>query len=160
MARIVGFDPGLTGAAAAVEIADMGGISLIEIIDLPSEPIGTKRRIHVQVLARWLEKIEPDLAIIENVHSMPNDGASRSFRFGGACEAIRTTVALYGIRYRMIAPQTWKPWCGLPTGSEKDASRAVAVRKCPASAPFLKLKKSHNRADSVLLALYGAKNAN
>jgi hypothetical protein len=154
---IIGVDVGLTGAAAAIEVGEMGGISLIEIIDLPSEPIGTKRRIHVEVLGRWLEKTEPDLAIIENVHSMPNDGASRSFRFGGACEAVRATVALYAIRYRMIAPQTWKPWAGLPTGSEKDASRDVAIRMCPASAPFLKRKLDHNRGDAVLLALYGAK---
>src|SRR5580698_5429685 len=113
MTRIVGFDPGLTGAATAIDVAEMGAISLLDIIDLPSEPIGTKRRIHVEVLGNWLEKWEPDLAIIENVHSMPNDGASRAFRFGGACEAVRATVALYRIRYRMIAPQTWKPWCGL-----------------------------------------------
>ncbi len=156
MPVIIGIDVGLTGAATAIKTGEMGGISLIEIIDLPSEPIGTKRRIHVEVFGNWLEKIEPDLAIIENVHSMPNDGASRSFRFGGACEAIRASVALYRIPYRMIAPQTWKPWAGLPVGSEKDASREVARRMCPASAPFLKLSKSHNRADSVLLAMYGA----
>ena len=154
---IIGLDVGLTGAATAIEVGDMGVISLIEIIDLPSQPIGTKRRIHVEVFGNWLEKIEPDLAIIENVHSMPTDGASRAFRFGGACEAIRAAVALYRIRYRMIAPQTWKPAMGLPTGSEKDASRDVARRMCPASAPFLKLKNSHNRADSVLMALYGAR---
>ena len=153
---IVGLDVGLTGAATAIDVGYMGGISLIEIIDLPSEPIGTKRRIHVEVFGNWLEKIEPDLAIIENVHSMPADGASRSFRFGGACEAIRASVALYRIKYRMVAPQTWKRAYGFAKGAEKDASREVARRMCPAASPFLTLSKSHNRADSVLLALYGA----
>lgn len=156
MPVIVGFDVGLTGAACAIDVSDMGSVSLIEIIDLPSEPIGTKRRIHVEVLGNWLEKIEPDLAIIENVHSMPADGASRAFRFGGACEAVRATVALYRIKYRMVAPQTWKRAYGFAKGAEKDASREIARRMCPAAAPFLTLSKSHNRADSVLLALYGA----
>lgn len=156
MTVIIGVDPGITGAACAIRIDDMGEPEFMEMFDCPSEPIGTKRRVHVEVLGNWLEKIEPDLAIIENVHNMPKEGSSSSFRFGGTCEAIRTSVALYRIRYRMVAPQTWKPTFHL-RGSDKEASRKKAIEMLPAAAPFLKLKLHHNRADAVLLALWGSK---
>jgi crossover junction endodeoxyribonuclease RuvC len=164
MPVIVGFDPGITGAACAVRIDPFGyNLEFIELFDLPSQPDGTKRQIHVEVLGNWLEKIEPDLAIIENVQPMMGKGAAsqamvgaNSFRFGMACGAIRATVAAYSIPYRLVVPQVWKRAYGL-RGSDKEASRKMAIRHLPAAEPFLKRKLDHNRADAVLLALYGAK---
>ena len=155
MTVTISVDVGITGAACALRSDEMGGIELMDLISLPSEPIGTKRRIHVEVFGNWLEKIEPDFAVIENVHTMPGEGSASSFRFGGSCEAIRASVALYRIKYRMVAPQTWKRWAGFPKGSEKDASREVAMRMLPACSPFLTRKKSHNMADAVIIALWG-----
>jgi hypothetical protein len=163
MTILVGFDPGLTGACAVIEVEDMGDIRLIELWDLPSCPDGSKRQIHVEVLGSFLEKHSPDLAIIENVQPMMGKGAAsqammgaNSIRFGMACGAIRATVAAYSIPYRLVVPQVWKRSYGL-RGSDKEASRKMAIRHLPAAEPFLKRKLDHNRADAVLLALWGAK---
>ena len=160
---IIGFDPGITGAACAIRTDDMGGVEFMELFDLPSQPDGTKRQIHVEVLGNWLERIDPDLAIIENVQPMMGKGSAsqammgaNSFRFGMACGAIRATVASYGITYKLVVPQSWKRSFNL-RGSDKEASRKMAIRHLPAAYPFLNRKLDHNRADAVLLALWGAK---
>lgn len=162
MTVVVGFDPGITGAAAAIEVGEMGGISLIEIYDLPSMADGTKRQLHIAPLGAWLEKIAPDLAIIENVQPMMGKGAAsqammgaNSFRFGMACGALRATVAAYNIPYRLVVPQVWKRSFHL-RGSDKEASRKLAVRLIPCSDPLLSRKKDHNKSDALLIAIYGA----
>jgi crossover junction endodeoxyribonuclease RuvC len=160
MTVIVGIDPGITGAACAIGIDP---IEFIELFDLPSQPDGTKRQIHVSVFGNWLERISPDLAIIENVQPMMGKGSNSSammgassFRFGMACGAIRATIAAYGIPYKLVVPQSWKRSFNL-RGSDKEASRKKAIAELPDAERFLKLKLHHNRADAVLLALWGAK---
>lgn len=158
---IVGFDPGITGAGAAIRIGDMGAVELIDIIDLPTAADGVNREIDVPALGAWLELIEPDIAYVENVTPMPSlqgnrsMGATSAFRFGGAVFALRATLKSYGIPVVLKTPQTWKTAMGL-RGSDKEKSRKMAIARLPAAEPFLKRKLDHNRADSVLLALYGA----
>lgn len=159
---IIGLDPGISGAAAAIDIGDMGGIELIDIIDLPSCADGTKRQLHIAPFGAWLEKIAPDLAIIENVQPMMGKGGdsqammgANSFRFGMACGALRGVLGAYSIPYRLVTAQSWKRSYGL-RGSDKEASRKMALSQMPAAAHFLKRKLDHNRGDALLLALYGA----
>jgi hypothetical protein len=158
---IAGFDPGITGAGAAVRVGDMGGVELIDIIDLPTAADGVNREIDVPALAAWLERIEPDIAYVENVTPMPSlqgnrsMGATSAFRFGGAVFALRATLKAYGIPVVLKTPQTWKAAMGL-RGSDKEKSRKMAIARLPAAEPFLKRKLDHNRADACLLALYGA----
>jgi hypothetical protein len=159
---IIGFDPGISGAACAISVDDMGGIDFIDLIDLPSCPDGTKRQLHVEPLGSWLEKINPDSAIIENVQPMMGSGSdsqamrgANSFRFGMACGALRATLAAYRIPIALVTPQVWKRASGLARGSDKEASRQLAIRRLPAAAHLLKRKLDHNRSESVLIALYG-----
>ncbi len=167
---LVGFDPGISGAACALSIEEMGGaIRFIDLIDLPSCPDGTKRQLHVEPLGNWLEKINPDSAIIENVQPMMGSGpkgdgngqsqamrGANSFRFGMACGALRATLAAYRIPIDLVTPTTWKRASGLLKGSDKEASRQLAIRRLPAAAHLLKRRLDHNRSESVLIALYGA----
>lgn len=162
MAVVAGFDPGITGAACAVRVGDMGGVELIDIIDIPTCQDGSNREIDVPALGAWLERITPDIAFVENVTPMPSiDGGARSmgatsaFRFGGAVFAIRATVRAYSIPLRLTVPQQWKRWAGL-SGSNKGQSREMAMNLLPACAPYLKRVKDHNRGEAVLIALYGA----
>ena len=158
---IVGFDPGITGAGAAIRIEEMGGVELIDIIDIPTCEDGSNREIDVPALGAWLEQIQPDIAYVENVTPMPSlvgkrsMGATSAFRFGGAVFALRATLRAYSIPVVLKTPQTWKAAMGL-RGSDKEKSRKMAIARLPAAEPFLKRKLDHNRADSVLLALYGA----
>jgi hypothetical protein len=82
-------------------------------------------------------------------------GATSAFRFGFACGQIRGCVQSYQIKCRLVHPISWKRHFELK-GSDKEQSRQMAIKLLPASAESLKLKKTHNRAESLLLALYGA----
>jgi crossover junction endodeoxyribonuclease RuvC len=160
---IAGFDPGITGAAAAIRVGDMGAVELIDIIDLPTCDDGSNREIDVPALGAWLERVQPDIAYVENVTPMPSlrgnrsMGATSAFRFGGAVFALRATLKAYSIPVVLKTPQTWKAAMGL-RGSDKEKSRRMAIARLPVAEPFLKRKLDHNRADSVLLALYGSTN--
>ena len=158
---VAGFDPGISGAACAISVSDMG-TELVEIIDLPTCPDGTKRQLDIAPLAAWIEKMAPDLAIIENVQPMMGNGSdsqammgANSFRFGMVCGALRGLLGAYLVPWRLVTAKSWKTHYGL-RGSDKEASRQMALRMCPAAAPFLKRKLDHNRADALLIALYGA----
>lgn len=162
---ICGIDPGLTGACGAIRIGDMGGIEFIEAIDLPVIPDGNQRQIDCNALGEWFERIEPDACLIENVQPMPSlagpDGLRRSmgatsaFRFGFACGQIRGCVQAYEIPATLVHPISWKKHFGLK-GPNKEQSRLLAMKLLPDCSAALKLKKSHNRGEALLLALYGA----
>lgn len=160
---IAGFDVGKRGAVCALDVPDMGAIEFLDCIDLPLRADGTQQQINVPALAAWIEKYAPDQAIVENVTPMPSiDGGNRSmgatsaFRFGMACGAIRATVEAYSVPMRLVTPQVWKRAVGLGKGSDKEASRQLAIKLLPLSKRFLMRKFDHNRAEACLLALYGA----
>ena len=166
MTVICGFDPGLKGAATAILVEEMGGIELIDIIDLPTRADGSNRALHIAPLGRWLENIAPDLAIIENVQPMGGVGAgsvpmmgSAAFRFGMACGALRGALEAYEIPVRLVVPTVWKRSHGL-LKQGKDASLYKARELLPQATKFLLRKMDHNRAESLLLALYGASQIN
>lgn len=162
---IAGIDPGLSGACGAIRIADMGEPEFIEAIDVPVIADGNQRQIDCGALGAWFERVGPDMCFIENVQPMPSlagpNGARRSmgatsaFRFGFATGQIRGCVQSYQIPYRLVHPTSWKKYFSLK-GPDKEKSRQLAMKLLPSCAGSLKLKKSHNRAEAVLLALYGA----
>src|SRR5574337_187210 len=156
---LVAFDPGLSGAAAF-----MSAGSVVEIIDMPTLPDGSNRQVDVMALCRRIDRWKPRYAIIENVQpmqSIPNAqgvrrgmGAASSFRFGFAVGQIRAVVVCYGISLRLVHPQSWKRHFDLK-GSDKEQSRRKAIELAPDALPWLGRVKDHNRAESLLLAIYG-----
>jgi len=159
---VVGVDPGINGGAAALSVGEMG-TALLDCIALPTLADGSNRQIDVRRLGLWLETVNPDIAYVENVTPMPSTGVNRrsmgatsAFRFGMACGAIRACLVSYSIPVVLVTPQSWKRALAFPKGSDKEASRQMALERVPDSARFLKLKKSHNVAEACLIALYGA----
>ncbi len=158
---VTGFDVGINGGAAALSVGEMG-TTLLDCIALPTLADGSNRQIDVRRLGLWLESVCPDVAYVENVTPMPSQqgnrsmGATSAFRFGMACGAIRATLVSYSIPLVLVTPQSWKRALAFPKGSDKEASRQMALERVPDSARFLNLKKSHNVAESILIALYGA----
>jgi len=157
---IIGFDVGLSGAACALLVSNMG-VEFMDCIDLPTRADGTKQPLHIAPLGRWLENICPDEAWIENVQPMGGQGAASSpmmgsaaFRFGMACGALRGALEAYEVPIRLVVPTVWKRHhqllkCG------KEASRELAISLLPAAARFLTRKLDHNRSEACLIALYG-----
>lgn len=156
--RIVGFDPGLTGAAAAIDIdvTDIFGsrpkIKFTDIIDMP---LTDKRKIDPFALRKWLRIRRPDFAILEDVHTMPHDGRVGAFNFGRGLGIVETTLRLCDLEPEMVTPQAWKKRFSL-INQAKDAGRLRAAALVPDAAKWLQRIKDGGRGDSLLIALYGA----
>lgn len=149
MTRVLGIDPGASGALAWIE--DERCVSLQ---DMPLED----KKVDGRELKRLIEHFAPvDFVVIEKVHSMPNQGVSSTFKFGMAYGAALAVVQSLGYEIIDVPPQTWKKYFQL-TGKEKTASIELALQKWPDTKDKLYRKKDHGRADAALIALWGMEN--
>lgn len=158
--RVLGIDPGLAGALAVLDFADdILAPSLVSVIDVPTISEGAKRRVWIAPLTEWLMELNPApvWGFIERAQAMPEQGASSGFIYGRAVGYIEATVLCAGIRLRTAEPQTWKRRLGL-IGQDKEGSLRLAkelVRNI-GDKRLLDRQKDHNRAEAMLIAIYGA----
>lgn len=147
MSRIIlGVDPGASGALALYRPDRPGEI---EVFDAPL----ADGQIDAACLGRQLRDLAPTEAVIERVSAMPKQGVSSTFKFGMAYGVVLGVVAAFGIPIRLVTPAKWKGHYRLT--SDKEASRAFAIRTWPSSAAFQR-NKDHGRAEAALVALYGS----
>ena len=155
---IVGIDPGITGAVAAVTPSG----ALQWVVDMPIRDAGKRARKANEIdgasLARLLRVYVADIGEvwIEEVSAMPGQGVSSMFGLGDSRGCIRGVIEALGLSTQRVHPRAWKRSLGLD--SDKDASRALAIRLYP-GCEALARKKDHNRAEAILLARYGAQQA-
>lgn len=105
--------------------------------------------IDTVAFAKALEDMKVVKVVVESVHSMPKQGVSSTFKFGmgvgiihGVCGALRLPVGL-------VTPSQWKGFHNL--GPDKEAARALAIRKWPELHKYLERKKDTNRAEALLI---------
>jgi hypothetical protein len=161
--RILGIDPGMSGAAA---VFDTDAPDMVEATDFPLMGEESQREIDGLALAEWIRSREPDHAFIELVSAMPSIpgadgkrrgmGAASAFRFGIGVGAIRATVQICRLPYTLVVPTKWKKLY-LLKGGDKEPSRQRALQLFPRSAPLFARKKDHQRAEAALMAAYGAR---
>lgn len=142
MTRIVGIDPGLTGALALLDHA-----KLIDLTDMPTY----NKRANGTLIAETLRRWEPDYVVVEDVHSMPKQGVASSFLFGLNTGIVIGAVQATSIPMIKVQSGRWKMQMGL-RGKPKDASRGLAMELWPDFASSFKLKKHDGRAEAALLA--------
>lgn len=156
---VVGIDPGITGA-----IATLGHKKeLLGLDDMPVMQRGGTTKVKNQVNATELCAILHEhlkhhdkneiLVIIELMSAMPKQGVSTTFSLGHTAGTIEAVVAAKGYSHRLVSPRTWKKAMNIT--ADKAMSRSMAQRLFPDA--DLKLMKHHNRAEAILLALYGQK---
>jgi crossover junction endodeoxyribonuclease RuvC len=145
---IVGIDPGINGAAAALW-RERG---FITVIDLPTGlDSKLRRQIAPDELLAWLRAMAPERIVMENVHSLPREGVTSAFRFGVAVGMIKAMSLLVVPDLELVEPAVWKEYFQLP-GGDKEASRKMALRLFPDLNEFLTRKKDHQRAEAALIA--------
>lgn len=145
--RVIGVDPGNTGAIAIVDATG----ALICVEDMPIFTIKGKAKIDVHGLGRIIaEHAANGRGIIEQVGAMPKQGVSSVFTFGFAAGAVHGAMGALAIPLDTVTPQKWKAHFRL--SKDKDAARQLATRRWP-HGPFT-LKKHHGRAEAALIALY------
>lgn len=158
MSRIIGIDPGLSGAVAVLNGTD----SLI-VIDMPTMTVERNGKAKRQVSASELAAIfshhnSNDCHVyVEKVSAMAGQGVTSVFSFGRSFGMIEGILAAFKLPVTYVAPATWVKAVG--RGQGKDASRARAMELFPNNQADFKLKKFDGRADAALIAYWGKHHA-
>jgi crossover junction endodeoxyribonuclease RuvC len=155
----IGIDPGLDGAAAALD--QSGKILFCE--DTPTITVrssGKNRRKYL--VAKMAEVLRPERLLsigevvvgIEAVHAMPQQGVTSMFNMGYGLGLWIGIVTADGLSLEMVPPQSWKKAMRV-SGPDKGASIVRALELFPTQTPaLLSRKKDHGRADALLIAEY------
>ena len=147
--RVLGIDPGLSGALAFV------GSDGVEVIDMPTITTGTKREIDEVELARVIDAAGViSAAVLEKVGVRPGEGGVGAFTFGRGYGLLRGILRAHFIPIVDVTPQTWQRGLGIKAGAGKDASRAVAKQTYQHQAGLFARVKDDGRADAVNIATW------
>jgi crossover junction endodeoxyribonuclease RuvC len=100
--------------------------------------------------AHALEDMKVERLVVENVHSMPKQGLSSTFKFGMGCGIIHGVVGALRLPMTLVTPTMWKGFHYL-RGPDKEASRELAIRNWPEHHHRLNRKKDADRAEALLI---------
>ena len=101
-------------------------------------------------LAHAIRDMKVQHVVVENVHSMPKQGLSSTFKFGMGVGIIHGVAGALRLPLTLVAPSQWKAFHGL-ISKDKEGSRALAVHKWPEHNPHLDRKKDADRAEALLI---------
>ena len=152
--RIIGIDPGLSGAIAILEDG-----KIKELFDMPVMPDGKKNKrqlnnaLLVKLIKDNIKNIEDTVMVVEQVNAMPGQGVTSMFNFGQTFGAIKGICAALGLPIFFVRPAKWKKHFEL-INSSKDASRTKAIEMYPSISEQLSKKKDVNKSDAILIARY------
>jgi hypothetical protein len=161
----VGIDPGVSGAIGWIYSNGIGGAAKTPIIKTQtgaktrSGNMRKKSQYNEAEMVRILRALKDAAAeaneslrvIIEDVHSMPQDGVAGAFSFGESKGIWRGMLAALDMKYEMVSPSEWRP-AMVGRGTDKSMSLVVAQRMFPEAELFQ--KNDHNKAEALLLAAF------
>ena len=157
--RVLGIDPGATGALAFLTIS--GGLPVeLETVDMPTLKVKGRSQLDAYALAREIDARAHHgsemiaCAMLEQGAVRPQNGRVGAATFWLGLGVIRGVLAANFIPTEIVSSSTWKRSVRL-TGS-KDASRARASAIFPRWADQWSRAKDEGRAEAALIALYGA----
>jgi len=152
--RIIGIDPGLSGAIAIIE-----DNKIKEMFDMPvmSDGKKNKRQLNSALLVKLIKdnikNLEDTIMVVEQVNAMPGQGVTSMFNFGQTFGAIKGICAALGLPIFFVRPAKWKKHFEL-INSSKDASRTKVIEMYPSISQQLSKKKDVNKSDAILIARY------
>lgn len=139
---ILGCDPGLTGAIAALDAAT-GALLWVE--DTPV----VDRMVNAAELADWLRGELIAVAAVEQVASRPGQGVASTFKFGQTHGVLLGVLGALNAPIVHVTPARWKKAYGLT--SDKEKSRRLAIETWPDMAGYFARKKDDGRAEAALI---------
>ena len=152
--KIIGIDPGLSGAIAILE-----NNKVLNIFDIPvmSEGKKNKRQLNsallVSLLKENISNNEEVSVVVEQVNAMPGQGVTSMFNFGQTFGAIKGICAALNLPIYFVRPSRWKKHFEL-INSSKDSSRTKAIEMYPKLSNQLTKKKDVNKSDAILIARF------
>ena len=152
--KIIGIDPGLSGAIAILE-----NNKVLNLFDIPvmSEGKKNKRQLNsallVSLLRENIKNNEEVAVVVEQVNAMPGQGVTSMFNFGQTFGAIKGICAALDLPIFFVRPSKWKKHFEL-INSSKDSSRTKVIEMYPSLSNQLSKKKDVNKSDAILIARY------
>lgn len=158
MIKVIGIDPGLSGAIAVIN-----GTDSLTVFDMPTMTVErngkAKRQISASELAQILKTAKSDdcHVFVEKVSAMAGQGVTSVFSFGRSFGMIEGILAALQMPVTYVAPATWVK--AVHRGAGKDASRARAMELFPDNQADFKRVKDDGRSDASLIAYWGKHHA-
>ena len=152
--KIIGIDPGLSGAIAILE-----NNKILNIFDIPvmSEGKKNKRQLNsaqlVNIIKENVKKEDETVVVVEQVNAMPGQGVTSMFNFGQTFGAIKGVCAALNLPIFFVRPSKWKKYFEL-INSSKDSSRTKVIEMYPSLSNKLSKKKDVNKSDAILIARF------
>ena len=152
--KIIGIDPGLSGAIAVLE-----NNQVLNIFEIPVMSEGKKNKkqlnsaLLVNLLKENINKEEEVAVVVEQVNAMPGQGVTSMFNFGQTFGALKGICAALELPIFFVRPSKWKKHFEL-INSSKDASRTKAIEMYPKLSNHLSKKKDVNKSDAILIARF------
>lgn len=145
---IAGIDPGANGALAFV------GCHELYVVPVPKIGKDVDERAWWKT---WSELIaEAHHIFIEQVGARPGQGVTSMFNFGDRFGFVKALAYSAGVPVSFVRPQEWKKGVGIPSGSEKGASRIRASQLFPNDADKWSRVRDDGLAEAALIAHYGS----
>ena len=152
--KIIGIDPGLSGAIAILEDK-----KVLKIFDMPVMTDGKKNKKQlnsahlVNLIKENTESNEEVAVVVEQVNAMPGQGVTSMFNFGQTFGAIKGICAALNLSIFFVRPSKWKKHFEL-INSSKDSSRTKVIEMYPSISNQLTKKKDVNKSDAILIARF------
>ena len=152
--KIIGIDPGLSGAIAILE-----NNKVLKVFEMPTMAEGKKNKKQlnsaqlVTLLQNNIIKNEEVSVVVEQVNAMPGQGVTSMFNFGQTFGAIKGVCAALRLPIFFVRPSKWKKHFEL-INSSKDASRTKVIEMYPTLSDQLAKKRDVNKSDAVLIAKF------
>ena len=152
--KIIGIDPGLSGAIAILEDKKVFSVSDMPVM---AEGKKNKRQLNsaqlVNIIKENTNPKEEIAVVVEQVNAMPGQGVTSMFNFGQTFGAIKGICAALGLPIFFVRPSKWKKHFNL-INSSKDSSRTKVIEMYPSLSSQLAKKKDVNKSDAILIARY------
>jgi len=154
--RVLGVDPGATGAIALLDTVT-GELVVADLPIIVVQKSGARKTSEISEshLAQLIRGMTPDIAWVERVHAMPKQGVTSSFNFGVAYGIVRGIIGAVALPMLFVTPNEWKREFRL--GSDKAQSRVLAGRLYPQSVSMFSRVRDDGRAEAALIATFGAR---
>lgn len=152
--RIIGIDPGLSGAVAVLD-----GARLVSVCDTPTIKVGKKPAYNLLAMESMIGDVRAassfdtdDIRVgLETQRAMPKQGVTSMFSLGMGYGIWIGLLVGMGLSYELVQPKAWRKTFSLKPG--KGASLEAAARLFPcAELRGPRGGGKDGRADALLIA--------
>ena len=158
-----GIDCGVTGAVAALENGQYVGVADLPLGGVPGTAVRWADPLALTTLLRSFAYgspaavvAKPMRAYVERIHFSRQGGQLAAPTIMGS---VLATLQMWGCSFEIVEALQWKRYAGLIAPKATDAQRkAESLERARIDFPTcdqLERKKDHNRAEALLIALYG-----